>query len=390
MAWNWIVNLAQYCNLYVITEGEYKDLIEDAVQKLPQRDNIHFYYNPVPEKVRQMCWNQGDWRFYYYYRKWQKSTYRLALKIIDEHKIDVVHQLNMIGFREPGYLWKIEAIPFVWGPIGGMELMPVNYLQGASLKMKVVTYLKNLFNICQYKYSRRVGKAIRRADALVAAVKGVQDKIICYYGCEVALINETGCYPKQSIHGMKPEKDSFDVLWVGKFDFRKQLGLALQTIAQIKHLNGLQFHIAGTGSDREVGYYKAMADRLGISNICRWHGVVPNADVQAMMRESDLLLFTSIMEGTSHAVLEAISNDLPVLCFDAYGQSVAVNNSVGIKIPISSTKQSIQDFSREIFRLYSDRGLLQSMSQACKQRQDELSWDSKARKMVAIYEQLLS
>lgn len=55
-----------------------------------------------------MCWNQGDWRFYKHYHAWQYRTYEIALGIIKIYHIDIVHQLNMIGFREPGYLWKIE------------------------------------------------------------------------------------------------------------------------------------------------------------------------------------------------------------------------------------------------------------------------------------------
>ena len=27
------------------------------------------YYNPVSKEIRKMCWNQGDWRFYKYYRE---------------------------------------------------------------------------------------------------------------------------------------------------------------------------------------------------------------------------------------------------------------------------------------------------------------------------------
>lgn len=70
MGWNWIINIAKYCKCYVITEGEWRKEIEEALLELPQKDNIKFYYNPVSEKVRKMCWNQGDWRFYYYYHKW--------------------------------------------------------------------------------------------------------------------------------------------------------------------------------------------------------------------------------------------------------------------------------------------------------------------------------
>ena len=121
MAWNWCINLANHCELYIITEGEFKGKIEAVLPTLPQGKNMHFYYNPVSDEIRKMCWNQGDWRFYKYYKEWQWKTYEMAKDIIAKHKIDIVHQLNMIGFREPGYLWKIEEKPFVWGPIGGLK-----------------------------------------------------------------------------------------------------------------------------------------------------------------------------------------------------------------------------------------------------------------------------
>ena len=73
MAWNWCVNLAQYCELHIVTEGEFRDRIEKVAGEIPQGKNMHFYYNPVSDRVRKMCWNQGDWRFYWYYRKWQNG-----------------------------------------------------------------------------------------------------------------------------------------------------------------------------------------------------------------------------------------------------------------------------------------------------------------------------
>ncbi|MCM1141792.1 MAG: glycosyltransferase family 1 protein, partial [Muribaculum sp.] len=49
MGWNWIINIAKHCNVFVITEGEWKDEILEAAKKLPQKDNIHFYFNPLPD-----------------------------------------------------------------------------------------------------------------------------------------------------------------------------------------------------------------------------------------------------------------------------------------------------------------------------------------------------
>ena len=53
MAWNWCVNLAQHCELHIITEGEFRDKIETVLPTLPQGKNMNFYYNPVSEKIRK-------------------------------------------------------------------------------------------------------------------------------------------------------------------------------------------------------------------------------------------------------------------------------------------------------------------------------------------------
>lgn len=387
MGWNWVVNLAKYCNLYIITEGEWKDDIEAVVKTLPQKDHLHFYYNPLPDRIRKMCWNQGDWRFYWYYRKWQKRTFEIAQSIIGEHHIDVIHQLNMIGFREPGFLWKIKDIPFVWGPVGGMELMPTGYLAGTGLVQKLKVYLKNFLNNLQRKYQPRLLSVLNRADAIIAATKGVHDLIANYHHKKVILINETGCYVNQN--QVNESADSFDVLWVGKFDFRKQLGLALHVIANMPKDCLVKLHVAGSGQALEVNRYKELAKDLGIENRVEWHGLMPHDKVLELMSKCDLFLFTSIMEGTPHVVLEALQNNLPIVCLDTCGQAGVVDDTIGFKIPVTNTNQSIRDFTDTIINLYNHRDLLTKLKSNCLERQKQLSWDNKARQMVEIYEDTL-
>ena len=384
MAWNWCSNLAKYCELFIITEGEWKDEIEEAVKVHPNGRNMHFYYNPVPEKVRKMCWNQGDWRFYYFYRQWQKKTLKIAKKICNKHKIDVLHQLNMIGFREPGLLWKIKDIPFVWGPLGGMELMPTGFLKGEPLKLKLALYIKNIINRIQRRYQPNVNKALKRAGGLAAATKGVYDFVKEQHKKDIILLNETGCYERE-IPLKAHDKNTFDVVWVGKYDYRKQLGLAIESIARLKDCRKLKLHIIGTGTDAEVNRYKSLAYQLDVDDMIVWHGKIPNSEVQRIMRESDLFFFTSIMEGTPHVVLEAIQNALPVICFNACGQSGVINDSVGVKIEQTNKETSVVDFSTAIRGLYNSPDKLRSMSQNCNLRQKEICWDGKAQIMLKIY-----
>lgn len=390
MAWNWVSNLAKFCELYIITEGEFREKIEEVVPTLEQGKNMHFYYNPVSEDIRKMCWNQGDWRFYKYYREWQWKTYLMAKKICSSEHIDVLHQLNMIGFREPGYLWKLSKeidIPFVWGPIGGLKQFPLAYLQGAGLKMKLFNRLKNILNVWQLKHEKRVDEALKTARLLVSSIPDSYRAIKKCKGLESVVIPETGCFLSEDIPTDRFDEKELHVMWVGKFDFRKQLPLALKAIAIANNPN-IVLDIYGGGSDEQIASAKRVADLLGITEKVVWHGNQPNDVVMNAMHKAQVFFFTSVSEDTSTVVLEAVSNRLPILCFDACGMAAVIDDKVGRKVALSNPAQSGVDFAKQLNDLEHDRNLLKQLSENCKQRQNELSWEEKAKTMVEWYEKV--
>lgn len=387
MAWHWIIELAKMHNLYIITEGEWKKEIEEAVALLDVKDNIHFYYNPVSDKIRTMCWNQGDWRFYWYYRKWQKKTLTIARQICSEHRIDIIHQLNMIGFREPGYLWNIYDTNYVWGPVGGMEIVPLSYLSGMPLSKKTKYIVKNMLNHLQIRYSTRVYKAIHRADIVIAATQGTYNNFVKLHHIKPVYMNEAGCTISEQHTAHNFNKDQLDILWVGRFLDTKKLDIAIRTIAKVKDLP-VFLHIVGSGSDAENAMYQQMADKMGISNNIKWYGKLANKKVQEMMNQMDLFLFTSVLEGTPHVVLEAITNCLPILCIDTCGQGQLVNEAIGWKVPLTNPQQNSTDFAAILRHIIINRDEIKQKSDNCKQRQRELSWENKLVTMNKIYQQL--
>lgn len=391
MAWHWITELAKMHNLYVITEGEWKKEIEEAVALLDVKDNIHFYYNPVSDKIRSMCWNQGDWRFYWYYRKWQKKTLTIARQICSEHRIDIIHQLNMVGFREPGYLWKIKGIPYIIGPVGGMELTPTRFLRNLSLAIRCKIFIKNGINRWQRSYSPRVRAALNRADYIIAATKGCLDFIQRHYHKDnVVLINETGTSLEPTHNNARDfDHPGLSLLWVGKFAERKLLNMALDTMAILAD-NDIRLSVVGTGNKQEEAYYHHYADQLGLGNRVKWLGKIPNAQIPQVMQQADLLFFTSIMEATSTVVLEAITHNLPILCFDTCGFGSIVKDNVGIAIAMTSYEQAVDTFAQNIRMLLNDKNAICAYSQACDNCKLYLSWNHKAEVTTQIYNQVLA
>ncbi len=388
MAWHWITELAHEHTLYVITEGEWRTEIEEALTHLDVAANIHFYYNPVSAKVRAMCWNQGDWRFYWYYRQWQKKTLAMARQICRDHRIDLIHQLNMIGFREPGYLWKIEKVSYyVWGPVGGMEIIPISYLAGMPVAKKVKYIVKNLLNLLQIRYAPRVCKAIKRGDKVIAATVGTYRAISRLHHADTVFMSEAGCVVSDTPQAHDFNKDHIDILWVGRFLDTKRLDIAINTMAKLHGLP-ITLHIVGNGNETENVYYHHLASEAGVDTQIKWYGRVPNAQVQEMMRSMDLFFFTSVLEGTPHVVLEAISNGMPVLCIDTCGQGMLVNDQVGWKVALSNPAKNVEDFVALLRSLLSNRKKLEQKSANCLRRRYELSWNNKVVQMNNIYRQI--
>jgi len=332
-----------------------------------------------------MCWNQGDWRFYYYYKKWQKKTLTIAKNIISKNEIDIIHQLNMIGFREPGYLWRIKEIPFVWGPINAKEAFPVNYLVGATFKNRLFIQIKNKLNRIQLRYSSRVRLAAKNSNLIIAASSDAANSISKYWNVNALTLNESGSDSIiRDIESKDFTKQQLSLLWVGRFIFTKQLIIALKTISKLDK-SKFKLHIVG-GTKQEEFEYKKIIEKFNFKIDCEWHGKVSHSEVQKLMQQSDLFFFTSIAEGTPHVVLEAISNNLPVLCFDTCGHGDTVNEKVGIKIPLTNPEHSVKDFAEKINYLFNNREVLKQMSENCSIRQQELSWDRKAVQMIELYE----
>lgn len=389
VGWNWVTNIARHCEVHVITEGEYRERIEEEIAKLPWGTNIHMYYVCVSARVRQMCWNQGDYRFYFFYDRWQRHALKLARQIMKDVHIDVIHFLNMVGFREPGQLWRIEGVPYVWGPMGGSEKIDLRYFEGDSLKTRLKYRFKNAMNYWQMRHTHKVCRAFRRADALITPVAQMQKEIQAIYGKTAVIIPETGldsgCVALDEVS--RNVEGPFRLLWVGRFVKRKQLEIALMTMALVKNAE-VELHVAGFGMNGEDEHYRKLADELGVSDRVIWHGRTDNEKVQKMMRGSDLLFFTSINEITSTVVPEAIRNRLPILCHDICGFGPLIDDSIGRKIEMSTPRQSAERFAAIIDQLSSDRQTLNAMKANFDGKAEKLTYQSKAEQVYEIYSEI--
>ena len=102
---------------------------------------------------------------------------------------------------------------------------------------------------------------------------------------------------------------------------------------------------------------------------------------------ASVFLFPS-HEGAGMVVMEAMSHDLPVICFDNNGPGELIDDSCGIKIPYSDYDTSIYNFAKALKKFYYEKTYMQFCSINAKKRFNaKFSWAQKGRHLKRIYDE---
>lgn len=339
------------------------------------------------------AWNRihqipGLWFTYYEaYRRWQDAAFRKASELHEKEPFDLVHQLTVIGYREPGQLWRL-GIPFFWGPIAGAASVPAAFRTKFGFSEKMRWSLREAFNRRQQHGSARC-RAAAAGAAAIWTVSREDQTMIQSWGFDATPLLETGAQPVAKDlepRVLRPEK-AIRLIWSGLFQGIKALPLLLRALARMPGRHRFTLDVLGRGP--EEGAWRAEAVALGITEIVCFHGFLPYADALALMREADVLVHTSVKEGTPHVVLEALAMGLPVICHDACGMGIAVNETCGLKVPLRDPEMSVVGFRAALEDLLNDPDLYHRLSCGAIRRAGELSWDGLINTFMIAYQKTI-
>jgi glycosyltransferase involved in cell wall biosynthesis len=317
------------------------------------------------------------------YNFWQKAVYKKSKQLHIINHFDIVHQLTPITFREPGYLWKI-GVPFFWGPTGGTYTMPKGFLNQLSLQGRILEKIRDFSNFYQFNYVHRIKEANKKAKVIYTFSK--EDAILLNKRASgtIKTLLDAGTYVRDyKEKPIRKNNEPLIAIWCGQLIERKAPSVLLQAIANGEYkADKIKFIMIGDGPLKES--LIKLANELNIQNV-EWIYNLNHEAVFELMRKADFFIHTSYREGTPHVIQEALSMGLPVICHDANGMSIAINESCGIKIPLLSFDESVIGFQKAIHQLLSDQVYLEQLKKGANARTEEISWDAMAVTMANDY-----
>jgi len=384
IGWNFVKSIATNHDLWVITEKyEFQEQIETYLDAHPDlRDRMTVYY--IPKKQHPTLRKIWPPSYYWFYRRWQEKALRLSRSLCKEVSFDLVHHVTMSGFREPGYLWKLN-LPFVWGPVGGMIQFPWRFLTRVGIRGGMYYLSRNVINAYQMRFSARPRKAARRAaGGLIAATGEIQEKMFRFWGVQSRIICEMGqtdIIPRD--HARRETGSPILLAWSARHSSGKALPILLHALSQLS--GPVKWHLNVFGIGKRTDAWKKLSQRLHIDKNCTWHGWLPKDNAVSLMHRAHAFVVTSLKDLTSAVILEAISQGLPVICLDHCGFSDVITEECGIKIPVTTPQRASIGIAGAIEYLWNDETYRRRLAQGALRRARDYAWEKKMEILNTVY-----
>ena len=382
MGWHFLYNIAQHHEVHaIVEEGEFKELLTRFSEEHPEKvKNITFHFVPrTHHETLRKIWPPS---YYWFYRTWHHRAFKLAQELDKTEHFDIVHQVTISGFREPGFLWKLGK-PFVWGPLGGFTDTPWCLMSSLGLGGAIHFALRNIINFLHKRWAFSVRKAARNSHTILTSTAQAVREIHDFWHRDAILMNEVGLEPHHTVyHPLAHEAGTpLRICWAGEHNPRKALDLLLQALPLCKEK--MELHVLSKGPRTEA--WKAMTHKLGLDNIVTFHGFVPREEAFRIMGTSHVFCITSVREDTSTVVFEAFRYGLPIIALDHCGFSAVIDETSGIKIPIHSRKQVLADYARHLDYLAAHEDERKRLSDGALERCKQFTWEAKMETLNAIY-----
>ncbi len=254
--------------------------------------------------------------------------------------VPVVWPFLVVLWGVPAFAWlrRLEIRPHV---VHAHVALPAGFL-GALIKLLwrtplVLTEHTGPFSMLMSnrRTAFATGFAMRRADRVVAVSEALRDQITAYPGLRrridvipnVVNVREFAARAETRRVGTPAR-----LLFVGEMTTTiKGLDYLIGAIS-ILAKNGVDVTLDLVGDGRNRRVYETLTRRLGVAELCRFHGLLRHEEVAEMMPAFDALVVSSLAETFGVVVVEALASGVPVVATRCGGPEGTVTPDLGVLV----------------------------------------------------------
>ncbi|RMF59465.1 MAG: glycosyltransferase family 1 protein [Calditrichaeota bacterium] len=388
VGWNWVLQLAQHHEVWVITRANNRMAIEQITGSKPL-PNIHWIYFDLPGWAR--FWKKGQRGIRLYYYLWQIGAYFLGKRFHDSIGFDIVHHVTFVTYWMPSFL-SLLPVRFVWGPVGGGESTPKAMFEALSWKGKLYEVTRTVVRWLG-EHNPFVRITARRAQ-LVLATSSETEQRLRLMGCRSIRILSQVALPIEEIEFLSKLQPSsstpFRLISLGRLLQLKGFHLGLEAFAVFQQkFPDSEYWVIGDGPERN--HLESLAKKLGVSNKVKFWGALSREEVFEKLANCHVLVHPSLHESGGWVCVEAMAAGRPVICLALGGTALQVTAETGYCISPHSHKQVVKDMAEAMYTLARNRELRKQMEKAARWRvREHFSWEKKGELMNRLYRDIMT
>lgn len=396
VAWNYVTHMSKNNNLTVLYGmsdnhmGE-TDTMEEYLKEHAV-NNVRFIAVKPNRLANLLNWpNRHDflvYTFYYAFSVWQREAYNVAREISKAEHFDLIHYVGPIGYREPGYLWKL-GLPYVWGPVGGVNNAPRQLMKHMPLAGRMKQTFRSVANTIQFHTMHRLKKALEATDVLLTATSENQQKFRQVHH------KDSICLPENCITGTITLDESkfnnpakYNIIVIGRLDAGKSVGIFLEALAQVRNRDKLHVDIVGDGPLR--ARLQGYDCEHGLDGLITWHGQLPRVEAVKIFNRAHLHVITSVSEGNPTTIWEAMSYGVPTMSFDHCGMHDILCSKCGILVPIAKRYEDcVSTVARNVDALLQHPERFRQLAHGTVECAWKFTWAKREEFLNKLYDDLL-
>ena len=242
-------------------------------------------------------------------------------------------------------------------------------------------------NTIQFKFNRRLKKALTETDLLLTATSENKDIVKKAYNIESITIPENGIVLSDLnttlTYKTLKEGETLNIVWIGRIDENKSINFLIEALVKIKNQNW-HLHILGEGSIKEKMQLRAREKQ--INDKLTWHGHIERSKVQNLLQSIHLHIITSLGEATTTVLFEAMTNGIPTITLNHCGMKDVVCDKCGVKIGINSVEQIKEDLAFTISNFIENPNKINDLSKGVSECMKSHTWSKRRQLFNGYYE----
>lgn len=386
--WSWAINLAKLgYNVWCFTNIEDREKIELKCAQIAL-PNLNFVFISLPFSLDKLLFNKSSKGIYFHYLFWRKQAATEAIQYHKKINFDIAHHVTFGSLQQGTFLWRLKNIKLIFGPVGGGQEANKVFKQyfGDAWKFEV---LRSTLSKLSFWFNSDLKNTLKYSSAILVTNKETE-----------LLIKNSSYYNPAKVHFLldhavplsmekieyidRDYNGALKLLWVGRVMPRKGLNLVLHALSFLPANIDYTFTIVGSGEqfsliESWISQYNLDRNRINVI------GHIPFTQVIEYYKVSHAFVFCSLRDSCPSQLTEAMAFGLPSIVLNIHGSALAVNDTCGIKVDVTTAVETAKSIADSIQYLYDNKPQLKFKSLNAFLLSKNNTWINKVKAVTDLY-----